>query len=283
MQTRADTKWIEVSTVLMFLSMSRNHKSEFGQPWASRLGVGLMPQGQRAELHQRAARRTAEGEMRPGGRREFLEREDEGMSVLLDLNDALGTLREDPAAADNAGAAPLCSPPAADDAEEETGHPEQPASGRPAGDSTQLIPTLETQAVRETVRDEGIRSRGRDSISNSCWAPSGFRKDFRINGHVVDVESAPTYLQTELTELQCSDMLKSKSHGVVIDEHLHSILRFSSAQSRTPNNDELASMEEMPGFWLIPMCIRDQEEEFVKKCMIIVCDVVCPDKRQAFA
>ncbi|KAI3351544.1 hypothetical protein L3Q82_020227 [Scortum barcoo] len=39
MQTRADTKWIEVST------------------------------GQRAELHQRAARRTAEGEMRPGGRR----------------------------------------------------------------------------------------------------------------------------------------------------------------------------------------------------------------------
>ncbi|KAI3369023.1 hypothetical protein L3Q82_025433 [Scortum barcoo] len=53
----------------MFFSMSRNHKSEFGQPWASRLGVGLMPQGQRAELHQRAARRTAEGEMRPGGRR----------------------------------------------------------------------------------------------------------------------------------------------------------------------------------------------------------------------
>ncbi|KAI3370494.1 hypothetical protein L3Q82_025252, partial [Scortum barcoo] len=46
-----------------------NQKSEFGQPWASRLGVGLMPQGQRAELHQRAARRTAEGEMRPGGRR----------------------------------------------------------------------------------------------------------------------------------------------------------------------------------------------------------------------
>ncbi|KAI3355679.1 hypothetical protein L3Q82_004273 [Scortum barcoo] len=45
-------------------------------------------------------------------REEFLEREDEGMSVLLDLNDALfGTLREDPAAADNAGAAPLCSPP----------------------------------------------------------------------------------------------------------------------------------------------------------------------------
>ncbi|KAI3352481.1 hypothetical protein L3Q82_005435 [Scortum barcoo] len=69
MQTRADTKWIEASTVLMFFSMSRNHKSEFGQPWASRLGVGLMPQGQRAELHQRAARRTAEGEMRPGGRR----------------------------------------------------------------------------------------------------------------------------------------------------------------------------------------------------------------------
>ncbi|KAI3369330.1 hypothetical protein L3Q82_007463 [Scortum barcoo] len=70
MQTRADTKWIEASTVLMFFSMSRNHKSEFGQLWASRLGVGLMPQGQRAELHQRAARRTAEGEMRPGGRRE---------------------------------------------------------------------------------------------------------------------------------------------------------------------------------------------------------------------
>ncbi|KAI3374141.1 hypothetical protein L3Q82_005996 [Scortum barcoo] len=117
-------------------------------------------------------------------REEFLEREDEGMSVLLDLNDALGTLREDPAATDNAGAAPLCSPPAADDAEEETGHPEQPASGRPAGVSTPLLPVLATLAVRETARDEGTRSRGRDSISNSCWAPSGFRKDFRINGHV---------------------------------------------------------------------------------------------------
>ncbi|KAI3368600.1 hypothetical protein L3Q82_025603, partial [Scortum barcoo] len=63
------------------------------------------------------------------------------MSALLDLNDALGTLREDPAATDNVGAAPLCSPPVADDAEEETGHPEQPASGRQAGDSTQLLPT----------------------------------------------------------------------------------------------------------------------------------------------
>ncbi|XP_062373410.1 general transcription factor II-I repeat domain-containing protein 2-like [Sardina pilchardus] len=111
------------------------------------------------------------------------------------------------------------------------------------------------------------------------------------NPFTVDVESAPTNLQMELIELQCSDTLKSKYDSVghaqfprfipdtmpqlraniaqmlsmfgstylceqlfsvmklnktshrscLTDEHLHSILRISSAQSLTPNIDALVS------------------------------------------
>ncbi|XP_072900750.1 general transcription factor II-I repeat domain-containing protein 2-like [Hemitrygon akajei] len=111
------------------------------------------------------------------------------------------------------------------------------------------------------------------------------------NPFAADVESAPTNIQMELIELQCSDTLKAKSDSVgaaqflrfipdtmpqlrtqaaqmlsmfgstylceqlfslmkinktshrsrLSDEHLHSILRIFSAQSLTPNIDELAS------------------------------------------
>lgn len=124
-------------------------------------------------------------------REEFLEREDEGMSVLLELNDALDALRENPAETDDAGAAPFFSSPAAGE-EEETARPAQPVSGRRQGDLTPPPPSPETQVVRETARDDGTPSRGRDSISNNCWPSSGFRKDFRINGHIGESTSKDT-------------------------------------------------------------------------------------------
>ncbi|XP_074488096.1 general transcription factor II-I repeat domain-containing protein 2-like [Sebastes fasciatus] len=117
------------------------------------------------------------------------------------------------------------------------------------------------------------------------------RFELLSNPFAADVESAPTNLQMELIELQCSDTLKAKYDSVgaaqfprfipdtmpqlrtqaaqmlsmfgstylceqlfslmkinktshrsrLTDEHLHSILRISSAQSLTPNIDELAS------------------------------------------
>ena len=45
---------------------------------------------------------------------ELLEREDEGMSVLLELNDTLNTLRENLTETDDVGAAPLVFSPEAD-------------------------------------------------------------------------------------------------------------------------------------------------------------------------
>ena len=48
------------------------------------------------------------------------------------------------------------------------------------------------QVAQATARDERSRSRGRDSISNSCCASNGFRKDFRINGHVGESTSKDT-------------------------------------------------------------------------------------------
>ena len=117
------------------------------------------------------------------------------------------------------------------------------------------------------------------------------RFELLSNPFAVDVESAPTNLQMELIELQCSDTHRSKYDSVgaaqfprfipdtmpqlraqvaqmlsmfgstylceqlfsvmklnktshrscLTDEHLHSILRISSAQSLTPNIEELAS------------------------------------------
>lgn len=126
-------------------------------------------------------------------REDFLEREDEGMSVLLELNDVLEALREDPAETDVAGAALLFSSPAADDEkEEEAARSAQPASGRRQGDRAPLIPAPKQRVARETARDEGTQSRGRDSISNSFLASNGFRKDFRINGHVGESTSRDT-------------------------------------------------------------------------------------------
>lgn len=117
-------------------------------------------------------------------RDQLLEREDEGMSVLLELNDALNALRENPTETDDVGAAPPISSPVADEGAEEMAQSVRPASGQQQGDSASFLMSPETQIARETVRDEETQSRDRDTRSNSCWSSSGFRKDFKINGHV---------------------------------------------------------------------------------------------------
>ncbi|KAK0133129.1 General transcription factor II-I repeat domain-containing protein 2 [Merluccius polli] len=99
------------------------------------------------------------------------------------------------------------------------------------------------------------------------------RFELLSNLFAVDVENVPTNLQMELIELQCSDTLKSnmmlcvphsfhissltqclssapkllrcspydQNRSRLTDEHLCSILRISSAQSLSPDIDELAS------------------------------------------
>ncbi|XP_050932432.1 uncharacterized protein LOC127143390 [Lates calcarifer] len=133
-------------------------------------------------------------------REEFLEREDEGMSVLLELNDTLEALREHPAETDDAGAAPLFSSPAAEEAEEETVRSAQPVSGRQHGDCTRVLPPPATPVTREVTQDEGAQNRGRNSISNNCWPSNGFRKDFRINGHVAKLNATGHRWVSELAD-----------------------------------------------------------------------------------
>lgn len=126
-------------------------------------------------------------------REDFLEREDEGMSVLLELNDTLDALREDPAETDSAGAPPFVPSPAAEEREVDTARSAQPSPEGQRGDRTPLRLFPETPlSTRETAREEGTPRRGRDFIGNSCCASSGFRKDFRINGHVGESTSRDT-------------------------------------------------------------------------------------------
>ena len=94
-------------------------------------------------------------------REDFLEREDEGMSVLLELNDTLDALREDPAETDAAGAAPLFSSPAAEEGEEETARSAQPASGRQDGDHRPLPPSQETSRPGDSAGREESKQRQR--------------------------------------------------------------------------------------------------------------------------
>lgn len=126
-------------------------------------------------------------------REDFLEREDEGMSVLLELNDTLAALREGPVETDDGGAPPfVLAPAAAEEREVEAAREAQPASEGQRGDRTLLVSTLETHIAPETAREEVTPGRGRNSLGNSCCASSGFRKDFRINGHVGESTSRDT-------------------------------------------------------------------------------------------
>uniref|UniRef100_A0A3P9DNK1 SPIN-DOC-like zinc-finger domain-containing protein n=1 Tax=Maylandia zebra TaxID=106582 RepID=A0A3P9DNK1_9CICH len=134
------------------------------------------------------------------------------------------------------------------------------------------------------------------------------RFELLSNPFAVDVAKAPTNLQMELIELQCSDTLKSKYDAVgasqfphfipdtmpglrthaaqmlsmfgstylceqlfssmkmaktshrrrLTDEHLHSILRISSAQSLSPDIEELASKKRCQA---INACVKSQSED----------------------
>lgn len=112
-------------------------------------------------------------------RDELLRREDEGMSVLLELNDTLDSLLEARPSGVAAGAA----------------SPSAPTSPRPRVE--QAAATGEEHASREDngpSADGGVSHGGHDSTSNSCCIAShgGFRKDFRINGHVGESTSKDT-------------------------------------------------------------------------------------------
>ncbi|KAK0150696.1 hypothetical protein N1851_008208 [Merluccius polli] len=114
------------------------------------------------------------------------------MLVLLELNDTLGAPQENPAGTDDEGAPPFVPTPAAEEREVEAARTAQPTSEGQRGDRTPLLPTLGTHIAQETAREEVTRGRGRHSISNSCCASSGFKKDFRINGHVGESTSRDT-------------------------------------------------------------------------------------------
>lgn len=126
-------------------------------------------------------------------RDEFLKREDGGMSVLLELNDALDALRGSRRETDDVGPAPFSSSAVVDSVVEGEAVDSRSMSGGQQGDSAPLLSSLEQRVAQETARDKGTRHRGRDSISNSCCASSsGFRKDFRISGHVGESTSKDT-------------------------------------------------------------------------------------------
>lgn len=136
-------------------------------------------------------------------RDELLEREDEGMSVLLDLNDTLDALLERRLETDVAGPAPLFSSPPVGQGEEEAAQTTDPTSeATPTTDPTSdrqresapRLSSLEVRTAREAARDNGAPRRGRDSTSSCCASSShsGFRKDFRINGHVGESNSKDT-------------------------------------------------------------------------------------------
>ncbi len=125
-------------------------------------------------------------------REDFVQREDEGMSVLLELRDTLNALRESPIDVEDLGPPLLVASPAAEEEEVEAAGSAQPTSEGQRGDCTPLLQAPETYIARETAREETAPSRGRLSLGSNCCTSSGFRKDFRINGHVGESTSRDT-------------------------------------------------------------------------------------------
>lgn len=83
-------------------------------------------------------------------RDELLQKEDEGMSVLLQLSDVLDALlQEHPAETDDAGAPPVSSSPVITEGREETARRQQPASEGQREDSTPLQPSQELHTEAE--------------------------------------------------------------------------------------------------------------------------------------
>ncbi|CAK6979885.1 uncharacterized protein LOC108876246, partial [Scomber scombrus] len=87
------------------------------------------------------------------------------MSVLLELNDTLDTLRESPVETDDGGTPPfVLAPAAAEERQVEAARPAQPTSEGQRGDRTLPVPTLETHIAPQTAREEVTPGRGRNSI-----------------------------------------------------------------------------------------------------------------------
>lgn len=129
-------------------------------------------------------------------RDELLAREDEGMSVLFDLNDTLDAMLESRLETGAAGSMPLVSSPAVGEGEEKAIQAANPTStaaqaadisSREQRDGTSLPSPLHGPAAR----GNGTQRRCRELLSSCCVssAHSNCRKDFRINGHVGESNS----------------------------------------------------------------------------------------------
>ncbi len=144
------------------------------------------------------------------------------MSVLLELNDVLDNLGENQLETTIEGAALH----AADNREEQVDQPAQCTSRAQQGDHIPLQSSLEQHASRHGPRDNGTQHRGRDSISNnSCCAASssGFRKDFRINGHVGESTSKDTLSFSSLEHQIDSSLRKGYLEMEIVEAVIHAL------------------------------------------------------------
>lgn len=165
-------------------------------------------------------------------RDELLQSEDEGMSVLLELNDVLESLIEARSVSAAAvGAAAALLPSVADAAAETTHQEEQTASSeRDTAPGEDYSPSseapLERQAaLRTTTPNSGTPRRGRDSISHSCYNASstGFRRDFRINGHVGESTAKDTLSFSSLEHQIESGLRKGYPETEVVEAVVRAI------------------------------------------------------------
>lgn len=92
-----------------------------------------------------------------------------------------------------------------------------PASGGQQGDSELL------QSSRETAPD-GIQRRGRDSLNTSySAASSGFRKEFRISGHVGELTSRDTLSFSSLEHQIESGLRKGYEEIEIVEAVIHAV------------------------------------------------------------
>ncbi|XP_041815263.1 trace amine-associated receptor 1-like [Chelmon rostratus] len=97
---------------------------------------------------------------------QLLDREDEGMSVHLDLNDTLDGLLERRLETDDAGSEPLVSSPAVGEGAEEAAQATDPASE--AIQAADIMTGEQRDSKGRAARDNGTPRRGRDSTSSRC-------------------------------------------------------------------------------------------------------------------
>lgn len=169
-------------------------------------------------------------------REEFLQREDEGMSVLLELNDVLVLLVEARPAAVGAGVAARSSSSDRAGMTAEAVHEGQLAAARApperrTGPRTSLEhqaaqgTSAERQVAMRTSLDSETQRRGRDCIGNSCCSVSsgGFRKDFRISGHVGESTAKDTLSFSSLEHQMESGLKTGYSEAEIVEAVIRAI------------------------------------------------------------